>query len=50
MIKQFVNRHKVDTEPEYRSSSIGFSGSVQFRCVALRYFKTSKSESISVGV
>ena len=46
MIKNFVSRHKVDTEVE--RFPIGFSGSVWFRCVALLYFKISESESISV--
>ena len=47
-IKNFA---KMDTKStrRYRGSPTGFSGSVRFCCVALRYSKTSESESISVG-
>ena len=49
MIKNFVNRHKVDTEVKKLPN--GFFGicAVSLRCVTLRYPKISESESISVG-
>ena len=41
MIKTFVNGHKVARR--YRDSPIGFSGSVRFRCVVVRYSKISRA-------
>ena len=48
MIKNFLNRHKVDTEVERFPN--GFFGirAVSLRCVALSYSKISESESIFV--